>query len=81
MLRRTRVLPSYSDKEVDVMRILNREETCTVAGAAGQCTEETSGNQYGSIDESEMHGDLVSAVYEDLVAAASHIIERVAESL
>lgn len=76
-----RAIPDYVDMEVDVMRIPRSEEVCAVAGASGQCTAEDFENNYGGITDSGGGGDPISPIYEDLVAAASHIIERVADAL
>jgi hypothetical protein len=52
-----------------------------VAGAAGECTSEDSGNNYGGITETSSVGDDLIELYEGLVAATSYVIERVARAL
>lgn len=62
------------------MRLLNETELGFVCGAEGQCTPQNSGNNYGGItDTRRVGGDLINA-YEGVVAAVSHIIERVANA-
>ncbi|MEX0707862.1 MAG: hypothetical protein WD078_07820 [Woeseia sp.] len=63
------------------MRSLTTKEVCAVAGATDQCMAEDFENNYGGITDSGVGGDPISSIYEDLVAVASHIIERVAEAL
>lgn len=56
------------------MRELTTEEIAMVSGGGGDC----GGNNYGGVtDAGSVGGDLI-AIYEGLVAATSHIIERVA---
>ena len=66
------------------MRELTMDEIALVAGGDGECAAEgggDSGNTYGGVaDTSEIGQDIIDA-YEGLVAAASHIIERVAKAL
>ena len=64
------------------MRAITEQEMDRVYGGTGECTpDNTSGNNYGGItDTSTIGGDLI-AVYEGLVSATSHIIERVADAL
>jgi hypothetical protein len=67
--------------EVDVMRVLTVAEMSAVAGGTGVCTPENSGNNYGGVTNANKVGDDLVAIYEGLVSAASHIIERVANAL
>ncbi len=60
------------------MRELTTAELGLVAGGTGQCTPE---NSYGGVTDTESVGDDIINIYEGLVQAASHIIERVAEAL
>jgi len=64
------------------MRLLNEMELEMVCGAEGVCTPENSGgNSYGGVVVTETVGDELINIYEGVVAAASHIIERVANAL
>jgi len=66
------------------MRELNREEISFVAGSGDKCSSDDSGsggNDYGGVTEPSSVGDDLIAIYEGLVAATSHIIERVALAL
>ena len=63
-----------------------RELTCTeidwVTGGTGVCTaEDTGGNDYLGGAKSEDVGQILINVYEGLVEATSHVIERVANAL
>ena len=62
------------------MRELTMQEIGLVAGGGDdQCTN--GGNNIGGVTEpSSLGGDLIS-IYEGLVEATSHIIERVANAL
>jgi len=65
------------------MRDLTAREIGWVAGGADSCSEggANDGNDYlGGASPGDV-GDIVIAVYEGLVAATSHIIERVANAL
>jgi hypothetical protein len=63
------------------MRLLNEEELGFVRGAEGQCTPQNSPNNYGGVtDPKSIGGDMINA-YEGVVAAVSHVIERVAQAL
>jgi hypothetical protein len=66
------------NKEVDVMRELTATEYAVVAGGENQCTP---GNSYGGVTDTGSVGDDLVEIYEGVVAAASHIIERVANAL
>jgi len=63
--------------EVIVMRELNRMEVDFVSGGEGVCTP---ANSIGGIGDAGNFGDYLINVYEGLVAATSHVIERVATS-
>jgi hypothetical protein len=57
-----------------------------VCGAEGVCTPantsgNSSGNTYGGVVATETVGSELINIYEGVVAAASHIIERVANAL
>jgi len=70
--------------EVDDMRELNREEMMFVAGSSDQCSSDDSGdsgNDLGGVTNPEGIGDDLINIYEGLVAATSHVIERVALAL
>lgn len=60
------------------MRELKLEELSSVAGAGDSCNE---GNSYGGINNTNTITDELIAIYESLVAATSHVIERVATAL
>jgi hypothetical protein len=61
------------------MRELNETELCFVAGGNSyQCTP---GNSYGGVSQPQTLGQDIITIYEGLVAATSHIIERVARAL
>lgn len=62
------------------MRELTLDEIAQVAGAGGECSD-AGGNNYGGVSDTSKIGDDIIAAYEGLVAAASHIIERVANAL
>ena len=63
------------------MREITARELELVAGGTGVCTPEDSGNDYGGISDTGSVGDDLIEIYEGLVAATSHIIERVANAL
>lgn len=63
------------------MRELASSELEMVAGGTGVCTAEDSGNDYAGITDTSSVGDDLIDIYEGLVAATSHIIERVANAL
>lgn len=64
------------------MRELTANEMALVAGAGSECSDgEASGNDYGGITDTSSLGDELIEIYEGVVAAVSHIIERVANSL
>lgn len=59
------------------MRELTMQEIAYVAGG-GSCSAE--GNTYIGIADTSTVGDELIEIYEGLVAAVSHIIERVANA-
>ncbi len=59
------------------MRELTMKEIAMVAGGGDAC----GGNNYGGVTDTGSFGDDLIAIYEGLVAATSHIIERVAKAL
>ncbi len=63
------------------MRELTARELEMVAGGTGVCTPDDSGNDYAGITDTSSIGDELVEIYEGLVAATSHIIERVANAL
>jgi len=63
------------------MRELTMSELACVSGGTGVCTPEDSGNDIGGIKDSESIGQDLVNIYEGLVEATSHIIERVADAL
>lgn len=62
------------------MRELTMKEMILVSGAADDCAA-SGGNSYGGITDTQTIGDEIINIYEGLVAATSHIIERVADAL
>jgi hypothetical protein len=64
------------------MRELTISEIGFVSGAGDDCSSGDSGaNSYGSINDTSSVGDEIIELYEGLVAATSHIIERVANAM
>lgn len=63
------------------MRELTMSELACVSGGTGVCTPEDSGNDYGGISDTGSFGQELIELYEGLVAATSHVIERVANAL
>ena len=63
------------------MRDLTMSELEFVSGGTGDCSGGDSGNDLGGITDSEGVGQDLINIYEGLVAATSHIIERVANAL
>jgi len=63
------------------MRELTRAELSFVSGGTGTCTPENSGNTYGGVSDTTTIGDDLINIYEGVVAAASYVIERVANAL
>jgi hypothetical protein len=62
------------------MRELTTSEVSCVSGGTGVCTPASSGNDLGGVRNSGMIGNDLINIYEGLVAATSHVIERVANS-
>jgi hypothetical protein len=52
-----------------------------VSGGADECTSEDDGNEYAGVKDPESVGNDLISIYEGVVEAASHIIERVANAL
>ena len=64
------------------MRDLSMNEIRMVSGAGDECSSGASdGNSYGTINDTTTVGDEIINLYEGLVEATSHIIERVANAL
>ena len=63
------------------MRELTANEIGLVSGAGGDCSSDDGGNNLGGITNPGTIGDELVEIYEGLVAATSHIIERVANAL
>jgi hypothetical protein len=63
------------------MRELTIDEMRLVAGAGDECSSGGSGNDLGGITNSESIGQDLINIYEGLVDATSHVIERVANAL
>ena len=63
------------------MRELTMSELEYVSGGADGCKSGEGGNDLGGIQDSESLGQDLINIYEGIVEAASHIIERVASAL
>ncbi len=63
------------------MRELNATELSQVSGAGDECSGGGSGNDIGGITDSDNVGTDLINIYEGVVAAVSHVIERVAVAL
>ena len=63
------------------MRELTMSELKCVSGGTGQCTAESSGNNYGGITDPKSLGEELVEIYEGLVEATSYVIERVAAAI
>jgi hypothetical protein len=63
------------------MRVLTLNEMSLVAGAADECASGGGGNTYGGVTDTSSIGKELIEIYEGLVAATSHVIERVANAL
>ena len=61
------------------MRNLTKDEIQMVAGGGGECSS-GGGNNYSGIKDTTSVGQEMINLYEGLVAATSHIIERVAKA-
>ena len=62
------------------MRELNATELEFVSGAADDCSSGSGNNIGGVTDTESLAQDLIN-IYEAVVAATSHVIERVADAL
>ena len=62
------------------MRELTLNEMSFVSGAGDDCSS-GGGNNINGLEDSASFGEDLINIYEGLVAATSHIIERVANSL
>lgn len=60
------------------MRELTKAELPFVSGGTGQCTP---ANSYGGVSNTSSFGNDLINIYEGIVSAASHVIERVANAL
>ena len=63
------------------MRELTANEIRLVAGGTDECTADEAGNNYAGVSDPTTVGEDLIEIYEGLVEATSHIIERVAEAL
>lgn len=63
------------------MRELTLHEQAAVAGGGDLSCGPEDGNNYGGVSDTESFGDDIINLYEGLVSATSHIIERVANAL
>ncbi len=63
------------------MRELSATEMEFVSGAGDECSGGGSGNDLGGITDSSSIGDDLVNIYEGVVQAVSHVIERVADAL
>lgn len=65
------------------MREITRAELPFIAGGNDyQCTpSDSGGNNYGGVSNTKNFGDDIVNLYEGLVHATSHVIERVARAL
>lgn len=62
------------------MRLLTVNELQMVSGGEGQCTPSDGGNDIGGVTDPDSLGSDLIVIYEALVAATSHVIERVADA-
>ncbi len=72
--------PFGRNKEVDAMRELQTTEFEFVSGAGEECSS-GSGNEYGGVSDTESFGDELVNLYEGVVQAVSHVLERVANAI
>jgi hypothetical protein len=65
------------------MRELTATELSFVSGAGEECADDSgdSGNNIGGVTDSESLGQDLINIYEGVVAATSHVIERVANAI
>ena len=59
------------------MRELTTAELGIVAGGHDSCSSGDGGNNYGGVTDTASIGQDLIQIYEGLVAATSHVIERV----
>jgi hypothetical protein len=76
-LRRRR---GITQKEIE-MKVLTMDEMNFVAGAGDDCSSGGGGNDYAGVTDTKSVGQDLVNIYEGLVDATSHIIERVANAL
>ena len=62
------------------MRELTMKEVGLVAGGHDSCSSEGSGNSYGGVRNTSSLGQDLIQIYEGLVQATSHVIERIANA-
>jgi hypothetical protein len=69
--------------EDEAMRELKMEDLALVSGAGSEqvCTAQTANNNYYGVQNTSTIGPDLINIYEGLVSATSHIIERVALAL
>lgn len=63
------------------MRELTINEIEFVSGGADECPSEDGGNEYAGVKDTKSIGRDLINIYEGVVEATSHIIERVANAL
>lgn len=63
------------------MRMLEMNELQLVGGGEGECTAGDGGNSYGGVVDTTSIGGEFIEMYEGVVEAVSHVIERVAGAL
>lgn len=63
------------------MRELTMNEIEFVSGGADECKSEGEGNEYAGVKDTKSIGKDLINIYEGVVEATSHIIERVANAL
>lgn len=63
------------------MRELTSSEIGLVSGAGADCSSGGGGNNIAGVTQPETIGEDLVKIYEGLVAATSHVIERVANAL
>ncbi len=63
------------------MRELNATELSYVSGAGEECSGGNSGTNIGGVTDSGNIGEDLINIYEGVVQAVSHVIERVANAL
>lgn len=63
------------------MRELTSDELALVSGGESLVCTPDDGNTYGGVSDTDSFGQDLIDLYEGLVSATSHIIERVANAL